>query len=101
MPHPPPCTHRSLGLCVCVSACLVVTVAVGWGQAVCLGVGLVGEEKTERERELVCSFTLPVTQQFQTRIFVNNPLFSFLLPSLLIPFALFALHHCLFPPRFQ
>lgn len=36
--------------------CLVVTVAVGWGQAVCLGVRLVGEEETEGERELDCSF---------------------------------------------
>ncbi len=65
MPHPPSRTHRSLGLRVCVSVCLLVTVAVGWGQAVCLGVGLVGEEETEGERELVCGFTLPVTQQFQ------------------------------------
>lgn len=88
MPHPPFCIHHC-GLCESVSVCLVVMVAAGWGQAVGLGVGLVGEDEEDGERELVCSFTLPVTQQFQSGIFVNNPLLSLLLPLPLIPFALF------------
>lgn len=68
---------------------------VGWGKAVCLGVGLVGEQETEGERELVCSYTLSDSAISEIN-FVNNPLFSFLLLSCLIPFALFTLHHRLF-----
>lgn len=53
--------------CVRVYVCLlVVMVAEGWGQAVLLGVGLVGEDEEEGESELVYSFTFPVTQQFQS-----------------------------------
>lgn len=43
--------HHSLGLCECVSVCLVAAVVVGWGRAACLGVELVGEEERQKEKE--------------------------------------------------
>lgn len=86
------CTHYFVGLCdgafggteVETSWCGACGWGWGWGR-----------------RWKRVGLQLPVTQQFQSRDFVNNPHLSSLLSLSLIPFALSELHHCLFLPCSQ